>query len=1179
MSKRNLTLAVGVCLAASVAVFGQPGAGYVFQLPGQSSGSGQLYGYPYAATPLTAAINALGPNGAYQIVAKPDGTGYYLVGTTLQIANNGFTTFTTINGIASAPTAIAASPDGNYVVVGAGDAYVISASTGAILLDTNTGGPVVGIAISPDSKFAYVLTDTFSGSNVTEINLVTHTKVSPALTFQYGGVTSIAFSPLGLLYVVGVNRLYEVDPAKLQLTTNGPSGNGTVGLNATPGPLRFTPDGTTLYFANTTSNVTGPSLYQITLSNLSSNSWPLVVSNTPPLLSDVLVAGNGRVFGISPSQTTLYDVAVSPLALTISSSIGTLSGQAQNVIAAAISNELPSAVYLYLLVAGSSQNGLYRVTLSDNSISTPVPASATGGILQFVGVPPNSGAGSFLTFNANQTVAQSATSLPLVAQVLDLTGRPIFNLPVTFTASASSGIVINTPAPTTNANGWVETTIVAPAVQGTYTVTLTAGTANASFTINVPGKGGSGGGGPGGVTQVFIVSGNGELVAANSFTLEDPLTVLVTDVNGNPLNGVAVNFNVTSGTGFMANPTATTDATGQASANFVALAPALNGTFEVDTVVASTPYGSVSFSEIEYPIVIAGSAAPSFPPQVLLQTPTAQNNYTITVPEGAVAPNAVTATITGAPGQPGALTPVPDVAIRIVDPTNFPASSTYASCQGSTLSDNTGTAHCNLIATCGSALGIPRAVYFGVGDQQFFPGTVIVTQGQAQTLSIVAGNNQSGAAGQALPVSLLVSVTDACGNPIAGAKVSWTVTQGSATLSNTSSTSNANGAVSTNLIFGAAAGAVQVTATLGTSSVATFSLTSQAVASTMTIVSGNNQTTTLSSAFPLPLTVKIADASNNPIVGVSVAFAVSSGNVSLSGTSAVTNAQGQASINATAVQTAGTIIVTASYASVSASFTLTSVPLGPQVAAAAFQNAASFQTGLVPCGLATATGTGLAPGITGTVSGATFFGPLPYVLNGLTVSVNGTPAPIYQLSNTNGKQQVTFQTPCEATPGNNGVVSLNLSGAITIVQGVQILAAQPGIFNYVGADGNTDGYIISADDGTIITAANPAKRGHNYVLIATGMGPVTPPTATDAVGVNGQNVVYQTTVGVSNSGVPVIESIYQPNETGIYAVEFTIPATLTFTPNSNGINQPLALAVTVNGQLVFGNQVVIPAIQ
>src|SRR5580698_5878604 len=114
MSKRNLTLAVGVWLAASVAALAQPGVGYVFQLPGQTSTSGQIYGYPYAATPMTAAINALGPNGTSQIVAKPDGTGFYISGTTLQIADNTFTTFTTINGIASAPTAVAPTLDGKY---------------------------------------------------------------------------------------------------------------------------------------------------------------------------------------------------------------------------------------------------------------------------------------------------------------------------------------------------------------------------------------------------------------------------------------------------------------------------------------------------------------------------------------------------------------------------------------------------------------------------------------------------------------------------------------------------------------------------------------------------------------------------------------------------------------------------------------------------------------------------------------------------------------------------------------------------------------------------------------------------------------------------------------------------------------------------------------------------------
>jgi uncharacterized protein (TIGR03437 family) len=384
--------------------------------------------------------------------------------------------------------------------------------------------------------------------------------------------------------------------------------------------------------------------------------------------------------------------------------------------------------------------------------------------------------------------------------------------------------------------------------------------------------------------------------------------------------------------------------------------------------------------------------------------------------------------------------------------------------------------------------------------------------------------------------------------------------------------------VSANVTFGTASGPVQVTVTLGTSAIATFSLTSQAVASSMNIVSGGGQSTSVNTPFAAPLTVQITDVNNNPVVGVTVTFTVTSGNVSLGATSAVTNAQGQASTLATAGQTPGTIVITASYASVSQSFTLNAVPVGPQVTATAIQNAASFQPGLVPCGLATATGSGLAPGITGTVSGASFFAPLPYILNGLSLTVNGTPAPIYQLSNTNGKQQVTFQTPCQSTPGNNGVVVFSLQGATSTVQGVQILAAQPGIFNSPDANGNPDGYVISATDGSYITASNPAKRGGSYFLIATGLGPVSPATSTDSVGINGQNVVNQVVVGVSNAGVPVTSAYYLPDEIGVYAVGFTIPAGLTLT-NAAGTNQPLALAVTINGQLLFGNPVFIPLIQ
>jgi uncharacterized protein (TIGR03437 family) len=1208
MSICKITLAAAVSIAASVAVYGQPGAGYVFQLPGVNTSNGQIYGYPYAANPLSAntsagGVTAQGPNGTYQIVAKPDGTGYYVLGSSLQIANNGFTTFTSVNGIAAAPTALAASPDGNYAVVGAGDVYVLSASTYQILLDTTTGGTVVGVAISQDSKNAYVLSSAPYGSVVTQISLGTSPKNTATLQLTgEGNPTSIAFSPLGLLYVGATNRVLEINPSTFTVTPNG-----TMTPNATPGPLRFTPDGTTLYFANTSANVTGGSIVQIILATYAINSWPPETGGSPTPISDVLIAGNSRIFAISQSTTTLFDVSTSPLSLSVSSLNNVINNQAQNVLAAAVSSELPAALYLYLVVGSSSGQGtLYRITLATNQVSTQVNAAASGGILEFVGVPPQSGAASFIQYNANQTVAQSATSLPLEAQVLDLTGRPIFNLPVSFTTPAGNGIVINTPTPTTNANGFVQTTIMAPAAQGVYTITLTAGTANTSYTITVPGTGGSSGTGPGGVSQVTIVSGNGELLAAGFSTSSngcngllntgDPLTVLVTDVNGVPLSGVLVNFSVSTGTGNLATaydcayPNASviapgansfyTDPAGLAYINFVGQQPGSQNDFEDDTVVASTPYGSVSFTEVEY-ATTQNINTPIFPPQITLLTPTVDTSRTVTVAVGGVAQNAVTASIfansvpeLNCPTSTSTACPIPGVGIRIIDPNNIPAQSPYAYCQAnSTLSTaNTGVASCNVAATCGAAPGSYSVVY-GVGDLSDFPGTVIITKGSAQTLTIQSGNNQTGPAGGSLPTPLIAIVTDACGNPVAGAQVIWAVTQGSATLSKVVGTSGTSGQVSAYVTFGSAAGTVQVTASFGTSSVVTFSLTSQAVAGSMTILNGNNQTATVGTAFPQSLTVQLKDGSGNPISGVSVSFAITSGNATANPTSATTDSQGRASTIVTASTNPGSITVVATYSSVSASFTLTAVPQGPVVPAANFQNAASFQTGLVPCGLATATGSGLAPNITGTISGASFLAPPPLTLDGLSLSVNGTPAPIYQLSNTNGKQQVTFQTPCEATPGTNGTVVITLNGATTTVPGVTILQAQPGIFYSVGSNGTAYGAVIDSN-GNYVTAQNPAKRGGNYYLVATGLGQLTPATATDSLGTNGQNVNYSVIVGVSNLGVPVLAAYYEPNAVGIYIVEFTIPTT-----NPAGTDQPLALAVVVNGQTIFGNVVYLNSVQ
>lgn len=79
---------------------------------------------------------------------------------------------------------------------------------------------------------------------------------------------------------------------------------------------------------------------------------------------------------------------------------------------------------------------------------------------------------------------------------------------------------------------------------------------------------------------------------------------------------------------------------------------------------------------------------------------------------------------------------------------------------------------------------------------------------------IVSGNNQQGRLGQRLPQPLVIQLLNILGEPAPGVAVEWTVTRGSATLDNTSATTDNNGRASTNVTLNSV-GAVEVQATAG----------------------------------------------------------------------------------------------------------------------------------------------------------------------------------------------------------------------------------------------------------------------------------------------------------------------------------------------------------------------------
>ena len=96
---------------------------------------------------------------------------------------------------------------------------------------------------------------------------------------------------------------------------------------------------------------------------------------------------------------------------------------------------------------------------------------------------------------------------------------------------------------------------------------------------------------------------------------------------------------------------------------------------------------------------------------------------------------------------------------------------------------------------------------------------------------------------------------------------------------------------------------------------------------TLTLVSGSGQTGTVAKALASPFTVKMSDASGNPVSGVTVTFAVTAGGGTLSATS-VTTVQGLASTTLTLGPNAGANTVVATSPSApgsSVSFTATGV--------------------------------------------------------------------------------------------------------------------------------------------------------------------------------------------------------------------------------------------------------------
>ncbi|MEL6816774.1 MAG: choice-of-anchor Q domain-containing protein, partial [Cyanobacteria bacterium J06598_3] len=210
----------------------------------------------------------------------------------------------------------------------------------------------------------------------------------------------------------------------------------------------------------------------------------------------------------------------------------------------------------------------------------------------------------------------------------------------------------------------------------------------------------------------------------------------------------------------------------------------------------------------------------------------------------------------------------------------------------------------------------------------------------ANALAFTAGGAQSTVVGTPFSIPLQAQVTNALGNGLPGISVRYYRAPGIVWDENNSQViftgvTDANGQVSTSLVASTLAGIYTVRAETTSGLFDDTVMTKLPdVASNLEVVSGDNQTTEVSTAFATPLTVQVTDQYDNAIAQEAITFVTPSAGASsvLDTTRLVTNTLGQATTTAIANNITGTYSIAATTAGLANQFTLTNTPaLDPTV--------------------------------------------------------------------------------------------------------------------------------------------------------------------------------------------------------------------------------------------------------
>ena len=355
----------------------------------------------------------------------------------------------------------------------------------------------------------------------------------------------------------------------------------------------------------------------------------------------------------------------------------------------------------------------------------------------------------------------------------------------------------------------------------------------------------------------------------------------------------------------------------------------------------------------------------------------------------------------------------------------------------------------------------------------------------ANEIAAVSGEDQAAPVGSPLPSPLVVQVTDNFGNPISGIPIEWTV-DGGGSVSVASTTTDDRGRAAVARTLGGSVGRQTTFATsegLAGSPVTFVHTAIAGNATTVGVVSGNNQVAVAGTLLPAAAMVRVVDGSGNGVPGTAVTWVVSIGGGSVTPENGRTDDQGFANAQWTLGPQPGDNRLDAVVSGVGvANFKATGTTDPANLPARIELSGGNGQTGTAgttlptPLSVKVTTGSGApAANVTvnwaasggGSISSATSVtntGGIAQVLRTLGSSP-GTQTTTASAAGLTGSP-VTFQST--ATAGAPSALSLTTQPAETARNGVR-LARQP---------------VIQIRDG----AGNPVHSGGVDVAVAIGSG-------------------------------------------------------------------------------------------